>query len=105
MSPRPIRRHPADVFQSFIRELAPTQQRPAMLERLRKGHEADRHGWCSHRLHICRDLLAAEDGAIAIRPVDPDRLGCVVIVELPAAPAATSTSSPFVQDGVRCAAS
>jgi hypothetical protein len=54
MSPRPVRRHPDDVFQSFIRELAQTQQQSAMLERLRKGHEPDRHGWCRHPAHSHR---------------------------------------------------
>jgi two-component system OmpR family sensor kinase len=43
-------------------------------------------------LHVCRRLLAAENGTITLRPADPDASsGCLVVVELPAAP---STAPP-----------
>jgi hypothetical protein len=66
MSPHSARRHPADVFQSFVRELALSQQRAAMLERLRQGHEPDRHVGAatphSHRWerHPCATLRLAD---------------------------------------------
>lgn len=40
-------------------------------------------------LHVCRRLLAVEDGTISVRPYDPQAPGCRVVVELPAAPPPT----------------
>ncbi len=37
-------------------------------------------------LYVSRQLLAAENGTITVLPADPDAPGCVVVVELPAAP-------------------
>jgi two-component system OmpR family sensor kinase len=37
-------------------------------------------------LYVCHQLLAAENGAITVLPADPDAPGCVVVIELPAAP-------------------
>jgi hypothetical protein len=45
---------PAEVFRTFISELAACRQGPDMLDRLRRGHESDRHGWCSHPAHSHR---------------------------------------------------
>ncbi len=38
-------------------------------------------------LHICRRLIEAEGGSIAISPSAPERMGCTVVIRLPAAPA------------------
>jgi hypothetical protein len=54
MSSGPAAPHPAEVFRSFVRELALSPQGPDMLSRLRQGHEPDRHGWCSHPTHAHR---------------------------------------------------
>jgi two-component system OmpR family sensor kinase len=51
-------------------------------------------------LGICRDLLSAEDGSIAICPTDPERPGCVVVVELPAGPPDARASQSLVASGV-----
>jgi two-component system OmpR family sensor kinase len=53
-------------------------------------------------LHICRCLLSAEHGSISIRPTNPERPGCVAVVELPAAPpaAARASQGPVVAAGV-----
>jgi hypothetical protein len=40
-----------DVFESFVRELAASPDRAALLGRLRFGHERDEHGWCGHPSH------------------------------------------------------
>jgi hypothetical protein len=45
---------PAEVFRSFVRELARSPQGPDMVGRLRQGHEPDRHGWCRHPAHAYR---------------------------------------------------
>jgi hypothetical protein len=45
---------PAEVFRSFVRELARSPQGPDMVGRLRQGHEPDRHGWCPHPAHAYR---------------------------------------------------
>ncbi|GAA4750105.1 hypothetical protein GCM10023199_31610 [Actinomycetospora chibensis] len=37
-------------------------------------------------LHVCHRLVAAENGTITVLPADPDAPGCVVVVDLPAAP-------------------
>jgi hypothetical protein len=54
MSSRPRRPHPAEVFQSFVRELALLPQGPEMLRRLRQGHQPDPRGWCRHPAHSHR---------------------------------------------------
>ena len=67
---------------------------PGVRDRSRPGHGLG--------LHICRGLLAAEKGSIAIRTADPQRPGCTVLVELLAAP---SPSRYFSPSSVRCTAS
>jgi two-component system OmpR family sensor kinase len=53
-------------------------------------------------LHICRGLLEVAGGSIAIRPSTPDRVGCTVVVRLPAAPAPTPASRSLLPAGVSC---
>jgi len=43
-----------EVFRTFVSELAACRQGADMLDRLRQGHEPDRHGWCSHPTHAHR---------------------------------------------------
>jgi hypothetical protein len=40
-----------ELFQSFVRELAATPGRAALLVRLRIGHGPDEYGWCNHPWH------------------------------------------------------
>ncbi|MGD9526200.1 MAG: sensor histidine kinase [Pseudonocardia sp.] len=57
-------------------------------------------------LHICRELLTAEGGAISIhQPAPGQRPGCTVVLELPAA--SDVTQAPWAVDpmGVACGAS
>ena len=54
MSSGPAGPRPAEVFRTFVSELAAFQQAPDMVDRLRQGHEPDRHGWCSHPAHAHR---------------------------------------------------
>ena len=51
-------------------------------------------------LYVCRQLLAAENGTITVLPADPDAPGCVVVVELPAAPdpAPPALDPPLLQN-------
>jgi two-component system, OmpR family, sensor kinase len=58
-------------------------------------------------LHICRRLLAAENGSIFIRPTDPERPGCAVMVELTAAPGTVRSLplGPAVAARVACVGS
>ncbi|MDD7917606.1 HAMP domain-containing sensor histidine kinase [Actinomycetospora callitridis] len=51
-------------------------------------------------LYVCRQLLAAENGTITVLPADPDAPGCVVVVELPAAPDASppALDPPLLQN-------
>jgi hypothetical protein len=51
VSPRMPSHDPADVFGSFVRELAASPERTELLDRLRLGHEPDEHGWCRHAGH------------------------------------------------------
>jgi two-component system OmpR family sensor kinase len=53
-------------------------------------------------LHICRRLLEAAGGSIAVRPSTPERVGCTVVVRLPAAPAAAPASRSLLPAGVSC---
>jgi two-component system OmpR family sensor kinase len=53
-------------------------------------------------LHICQRLLEVAGGSIAIRPSTPDRVGCTVVVRLPAAPAPTPASRSLLPAGVSC---
>ena len=39
---------PDELFGSFLRELAPTPGRAALLVRLRIGHGPDEYDWCRH---------------------------------------------------------
>lgn len=50
----------------------------------------ERAGGTGLGLHICRTLLEAAGGSIAVRPSTPERVGCTVVVRLQAA----STPSP-----------
>ena len=54
MSSDPAGAGPAEVFRTFVSELAASGQKSEMLGRLRQGHEPDRHGWCSHPAHAHR---------------------------------------------------
>jgi hypothetical protein len=54
MSSGPAGPRPAEVFRTFVSELAAFRQAPDMVDRLRQGHEPDRHGWCSHPAHAHR---------------------------------------------------
>ena len=51
-------------------------------------------------LYVSRQLLAAENGTITVLPADPDAPGCVVVVELPAAPvpAPPALDPPLLQN-------
>lgn len=42
---------PADVFGSFVREMAFGPAKADRLARMRRGHEPDEHGWCKHPGH------------------------------------------------------
>jgi hypothetical protein len=54
MSSGPAGPRPAEVFRSFVSELAAFAHGPDLLDRLRQGHEPDPHGWCSHPAHAHR---------------------------------------------------
>jgi|RhiMethySRZTD1v2_1073278.scaffolds.fasta_scaffold3728278_1 hypothetical protein len=54
MSSGPAGPRPAEVFRTFVSELAAFRQAPDMVDRLRQGHQPDRHGWCSHSAHAHR---------------------------------------------------
>ena len=54
MSSDPAGAGPAEVFRTFVSELAASWQKSEMLDRLRQGHGPDRHGWCSHPAHAHR---------------------------------------------------
>ena len=47
-------------------------------------------------LHICRGLLAAENGTIAIHPCSATRPGCTVVVRVPASTAQPVWASTMV---------
>jgi hypothetical protein len=46
--------HSAEVFRTFVSELATSRQGADMVDRLRQGHQPDQHGWCSHPAHAYR---------------------------------------------------
>lgn len=50
-----------------------------------RGIRDERSGGVGLGLHISRELLASDNGSIAIRPSTPDRPGCTVVIRLPAA--------------------
>jgi hypothetical protein len=54
MSSDPVGPRSAEVFRTFVAELASSPQGPDMVDRLRQGHQPDQHGWCSHPAHACR---------------------------------------------------
>ena len=54
MSSGPVGPRPAEVFRTFVSELAASRQGPDMPDRLRQGHVPDRHGWCGHPAHAHR---------------------------------------------------
>jgi hypothetical protein len=42
------------MVRSFAHEMAQLPEAHEMLQRLRKDHEPDHHGWCSHPTHAYR---------------------------------------------------
>ena len=54
MSSDPVGPRSAEVFRTFVSELAASRQGPDVVERLRQGHQPDRHGWCGHPAHAYR---------------------------------------------------
>jgi len=54
MSFRPVRPSPAELVRSVADEMALIPCAPEMLHRLRRDHDPDRHGWCSHPTHAYR---------------------------------------------------
>lgn len=54
MSSRPVRPSPAELVRSFADEMAQIPHALEMLDRLRRDHNSDRHGWCSHPTHAYR---------------------------------------------------
>ncbi len=60
----------------------------------------ERAGGTGLGLHICRRLLEAAGGSIAIRPTTPERVGCTVVVRLPAASAPAPALRSFLPAGV-----
>jgi len=49
-------------------------------------------------LAVCRRQHAVEDATITIRPADPARPGCCVVIELPACPLAIQETARFPRD-------
>ncbi|PVZ04598.1 sensor histidine kinase [Actinomycetospora cinnamomea] len=50
-------------------------------------------------LHVCRRLLAAENGTITLSTPEPGETGCLVVVDLPAAPGTVpAVHQPRLQD-------
>ena len=54
MSSDPVGPRSAEVFRTFVSELATCRQGPEVVDRLRQGHQPDQHGWCSHPAHAHR---------------------------------------------------
>ena len=54
MSSDPVGPRSAEVFRTFVSELATCRQGPEVVDRLRQGHQPDPHGWCSHPAHAHR---------------------------------------------------
>ena len=54
MSSGPADPRPAEVFRTFVSELAASRQAPDLVDRHRPGHEPDRDGWCGHPAHAHR---------------------------------------------------
>ena len=67
-----------------VRDCGPGVPRGRECAAFSRGVRDRGHGGLGLGLAICRDLLSAENGSITILPVDPERLGCDAIVELPA---------------------
>ena len=54
MSFHSVRPSPAELVRSFADEMAQVPHAPEMLHSLRRDHDPDRHGWCSHPTHAYR---------------------------------------------------
>jgi len=51
MAPASEHPDPYAAYAAFVRELASTPDCSTLVERLRQGHVADQHGWCTHSSH------------------------------------------------------
>lgn len=54
MTSDPVGPRSAEVFRTFVSELAACRQGPDVIDRLRQGHQPDPQGWCGHPAHSHR---------------------------------------------------
>jgi two-component system, OmpR family, sensor kinase len=66
-----------------VRDFGPGVEPGAAAAVFEPGVRDGRRGGSGLGLHVCREVLAREDGAIAVRAGDPTKPGCVVVVDLP----------------------